>query len=187
MGHAKWKGVFEHVQNTHIQIHPLYAQSHPGICSPLIHSIVSNDSDTQGPDQTVRSGPSLHVYSRRQHARAHSLIWAFSACIFPKTACAGAQSDLGLLCMYIPKYTHMSHHKRFKGNWYTSEETTLSQLSCLPIEKGSQQIRQQISVHTDNFITHLHMIRNMQKGPLCNFQPKQALISLHIHLCHVWF
>ena len=44
MGQVKRKGAFEHVQNVQIQIHPAYAQSHPGICSPLILSIFLNDS-----------------------------------------------------------------------------------------------------------------------------------------------
>ena len=29
---------------TRVKIYPGHAQSHPGICSPLIHSVVSNDS-----------------------------------------------------------------------------------------------------------------------------------------------
>ena len=37
------KGVFKHAQNALILIHPAHTQSHPGICSPLVHSIVSTD------------------------------------------------------------------------------------------------------------------------------------------------
>ena len=40
------KGVFEHAQNAPIQIHPMHAQSHPGMFSPFMHSIVFNDSVT---------------------------------------------------------------------------------------------------------------------------------------------
>ena len=43
-GRAKRNYVFEHVQNANIQIRPTHAQSYPGICYPLRHSIVSNDS-----------------------------------------------------------------------------------------------------------------------------------------------
>ena len=42
LGLDKKKYVFNHVQNAHVQIHAR-AKSHPGICSPLTHSIVSND------------------------------------------------------------------------------------------------------------------------------------------------
>ena len=38
--------VFEHAQNATIQIHPMHAQSHPGMFSPLMRSIVFNDSVT---------------------------------------------------------------------------------------------------------------------------------------------
>ena len=36
--------VFKNAQNTQIQIHPAHAQSHLGICYPLIHSLLSNNS-----------------------------------------------------------------------------------------------------------------------------------------------
>ena len=58
MGLAKRKGVFEHAQNTQIQIHPTlaYKKSQPGICSPMIHYIVFNNSlaDSKGHDQHPR-------------------------------------------------------------------------------------------------------------------------------------
>ena len=44
MSCAMRKCTFEHVQNAQIQIHSMHAQSHLGICSPLIYSIVFNDS-----------------------------------------------------------------------------------------------------------------------------------------------
>ena len=37
------KAVFEHGQYAQIKIHPMDAQSHPGIFSPLIYSIMSYD------------------------------------------------------------------------------------------------------------------------------------------------
>ena len=43
MSRAKRKCTFEHVQNAQIQIHTTRAQSHPGICFPMMHSIVSSD------------------------------------------------------------------------------------------------------------------------------------------------
>ena len=46
------------------------AKYQTGICSPLIHLIVSNDSDREGPDKTTWM---------------HRLIWAFAVCIYPKT------------------------------------------------------------------------------------------------------
>ena len=52
MGHVEQKGVFEHALNAQIPIHPTHVQSHPGICSLLIHSIASNDS-LSGPDINV--------------------------------------------------------------------------------------------------------------------------------------
>ena len=44
MGHAKQNCIFVHAQNAQIQIHPTHPPSHPVICYPLIHSVVSNDS-----------------------------------------------------------------------------------------------------------------------------------------------
>ena len=44
---AKGKGVFEHAKNTHIRFIPRMRNSHIGICSPLIHSAVSNDSGSR--------------------------------------------------------------------------------------------------------------------------------------------
>ena len=47
------------------------ARSHPGLCSPLRHSIESNVSDSEGSAQTAR----LHLCS---------LIWAFAARTCPE-------------------------------------------------------------------------------------------------------
>ena len=44
LGLTKRKGVFVHAQNAQIQSSRACAKPHPGICSALIHSIVSNDS-----------------------------------------------------------------------------------------------------------------------------------------------
>ena len=38
------KDVFEHAVYAYIRIHPTHARSHQGICFPLIHSMVFNDS-----------------------------------------------------------------------------------------------------------------------------------------------
>ena len=59
------KGVFEHAKN---------AQLHPGKCSPVIHSIVSNDSVSRQHSK----GPYRSVRMRR-------LIQAFAVRICPKT------------------------------------------------------------------------------------------------------
>ena len=64
-GHAKRKRVLEFARNTHSDPSHACAKYHPGICSPLIDSVVSSDSvaDSEGPDQT---GPSLSAYARRR-------------------------------------------------------------------------------------------------------------------------
>ena len=53
---AKRKCVFERAKNAQIHIHSTHAQSYLGICFPLIHSVVSNDSVSvqEGSDQTER-------------------------------------------------------------------------------------------------------------------------------------
>ena len=60
------------------------AKSHPGICSPLKHSVVSNDlfANSEGPDQTERM---------------RSLIWAFAVRIYPKTCFGMARPRCGVI------------------------------------------------------------------------------------------
>ena len=47
LGCIKRKSAFEHVQNVQIQIIMHMQKNHLGLCSPLIHSEVSNDSKVQ--------------------------------------------------------------------------------------------------------------------------------------------
>ena len=66
MGHAKRKGVFEHAQNTRIQIHPAHMQSVTRAFSLhwyILQCSIILLADSKGPDQT---------------ARPRSLIWAFA-------------------------------------------------------------------------------------------------------------
>ena len=45
MGSAKQKGIFEQAQNAqNTDLSRACAKSHPGICSPAIHSVVSSES-----------------------------------------------------------------------------------------------------------------------------------------------
>ena len=43
LGYAKRKGFFEHAQNVHLDSSRACAKSHPGICSPLVYFIMSNE------------------------------------------------------------------------------------------------------------------------------------------------
>ena len=52
---------------------PMYVQYHPGLCSPFIHSVVSNDSDRRS---DRRSDPAVLM---------HRLLWALAVCISLKT------------------------------------------------------------------------------------------------------
>ena len=77
--------------------HPAHTKSHPGICSPLKHSIMSSDSaDSEGPDQT---------------AHARSLIWAVAVCICLKTCFCMARP----IQTKISKYTYFSTEQDFSG------------------------------------------------------------------------
>ena len=79
---AKQKCVFEHAQYAQIQIHSAHAQSHPGICSPLIHSIRSNDCVWRIAKVLIRlrgcagwSGPSLSAHARRHIFLARPVLY----------------------------------------------------------------------------------------------------------------
>ena len=43
MGHFKRKSIFKHAQNDS-NLYPACTKSHQGICSQLIHSVISTDS-----------------------------------------------------------------------------------------------------------------------------------------------
>ena len=91
MGHSKRKDYFEQAQNA--QIHIFYsAHAYSDICSPLIHSIVSNDSI---------SG------QWRPRSDCASGQWR------PWSDCADAQSDLGLRCPHMLEdtFSHGAAHK----------------------------------------------------------------------------
>ena len=55
IGHVRQKSTFEHAQNAQIQIICARAKFRPGLCAPVTHFVISNDSvaDSEGPDQTV--------------------------------------------------------------------------------------------------------------------------------------
>ena len=103
IGRAKRKCVFEHAQNTHSDSSYACAKCHPGICSPLMHSIVSYVllADSAVPD---------HI------ARMLRLIWAFAVRICPKTCFLKALpiwwiKDHEMFkshCLWKNKTTHLS-------------------------------------------------------------------------------
>ena len=69
----------------------------PSICSPFIHSVVSNDSASgQSPDQTVRMC---------------RLIWAFAVCIYPKTRFRMARPIY--LLLWISRLIYFWDHQKF--------------------------------------------------------------------------
>ena len=103
---VKWKGAFERAQK-----YPAPAQSHPGFCSPLKHSEVSNDFvSSDGPYQS---------------AGMHRLIWAFAVHICPdrflhgvahmlwyNTTCHRPQATVWCLTLNI--HFHIIHSLRFE-------------------------------------------------------------------------
>ena len=69
---------------------PICAMSHPGICYPLIHSIVSNYSDSEDPDQTVQMD---------------RLIWAITVGISPMTDFCMARPTLYIFLFHTVYFT----------------------------------------------------------------------------------
>ena len=74
--HSSWQNLSMHISLGSSVFQPFASSCacvkyNPGLCSPFIHYVVSNDSASgQSPDQTVRMC---------------RLIWAFAVCIYPKT------------------------------------------------------------------------------------------------------
>ena len=88
-------------------------KSHPGIFSPLIRSIVSNDSvsDSEGPD---------HI------ARMRRLIWAFTVRICPNTRFRMTQpKSLLVVCGQVNRQIHLSEEV-----FVLSKKVTRSFLTC---------------------------------------------------------
>ena len=90
MSQAKQKKVsssMQHVQNAQILIHPMHAQSHPGICSPFMYPIMDAQADLSLPCQHMSEDTFLHgeaciticqLYTLIKSKPSHVFLLAFS-------------------------------------------------------------------------------------------------------------